>query len=136
MTPSLPSSLAETGLIGAIWLNVASWASAAQELPVTASTATVTLSIAIGGIMLQMIKMYFDFRGRQQAIELEQVKHDLAEEKKVIQSKTDDIRRRDEELVLRTQEVEELRKLLYARIQNNDAPRSPHPADGQPKPVD
>jgi len=137
MPPSMSSSLAESGLISAGWLNVAGWASTAQNLPASAPTVMVTLSIAIGGIILQLLKMYLDFRGRQQSFELDQAKHDLGEKDKIIEIKDEELKIQHDELTQRAQEVDELRSLLYGPPKkDHDVIRSPGAALGQPKPVD
>lgn len=136
MQPSLTASLAEAGLVGAGWLNVLHWAAADVDVPGTAPAAMVTLTIAIGGIILQCAKMFLDFRSRHQAFELEQAKHDLSEQQKLRAEIESELRRRDEDLCRDREELLALRKLLYGKPQAHDGSRPVGSDDGQPDAVD
>jgi predicted RNase H-like nuclease (RuvC/YqgF family) len=127
---SVQATIAETALVGAGWVGICKSAIVAQaELPALSDQAQVTLAIAIGGIGLQLMKMYLEFRQRAQSVELERAKRDIREYHESLTSREDDVQ------ALRD-EISQLRQLLYGYPKHNDAARSPDPVDGKSKPVD
>lgn len=136
MQPSLAACLAEAGLVGVGWVNVLHWAAADVEVSGSAPAAVVTLTIAVGGIILQCTKMFLDFRSRHQAFELEQARHDLAEQLKLRVDIERELKRRDEEVSRTREELMALQTILYGKPQSHDGARPLGSDVGQPNAVD